>query len=92
MAGNKTEQSTHYEIGNVSFVITNGFFLKTDTAVFILFILFSFPFFFGGGVGVCVHVCEIAFICGRLPSAFHLSIFHRKYNYDLSYKLDMFVT
>ena len=58
MAGNKTEQSTHYEIGNVSFVITNGFFLKTDTAVFILFILFSFPFFFGGCVCVCVHVCE----------------------------------
>lgn len=23
MAGNKTKQSTHYEIGNVSFVITN---------------------------------------------------------------------
>ena len=93
MAGNKTEQSTHYEIGNVSFVITNGFFLKTDTAVFILFILFSFPFFFFFWcVCVCVRVCEIAFICGRLPSAFHLSIFHRKYNYDLNYKLDMFVT
>lgn len=26
MAGNKTKQSTHYEIENVSFVITNGFF------------------------------------------------------------------
>lgn len=26
MASNKTKQSTHYEIGNVSFVITNGFF------------------------------------------------------------------
>ena len=59
MAGNKTEQSTHYEIGNVSFVITNGFFLKTDTAVFILFILFSFPFFF---FLVCVCVCA----CVRL--------------------------
>lgn len=91
MVGNKTEQSTHYEIGNVSFVITNGFFLKTDTAVFILFMLFSFPLFLGWVYG-CVHVCEIAFMCGRLPSAFHLSIFHRKYNYDLNYKLDMFVT
>lgn len=26
MAGNKTKQATRYEIGNVSFVITNGFF------------------------------------------------------------------
>ena len=53
--------------------------------------LFSFPLFLGWVCG-CVHVCEIAFMCGRLPSAFHLSIFHRKYNYDLNYKLDMFVT
>ena len=67
-------------------------FLKTDTAVFILFILFSPPLFL---VCVCVCVCvrarEIAFICGRLPSAFHLSIFHRKYNYDLNCKLDISV-
>ena len=44
-------------------------------------------------VCVCVCVCarEIEFICGRLPSDFHLSIFHRKYNYDLNCKLDISV-
>lgn len=59
MAGNKTQPPTHYEIGNVSFVITNGFFffLRLTQAVFIWFILFPFlslSFF----LCVCVSVCD----------------------------------
>ena len=128
MAGNETEQSTHHEIGHVSFVITNGFPYRLTRCFYSVH-----PFYWGVcvcvcmcvcvcecvcvyvcgcvSVYVCVYVCvcmcvhmyvcvcvcvcvcarEIAFICGRLPSAFHLSIFHRKYNYDLNCKLDISV-
>lgn len=71
-------------------------FFKTDTSSFYSVHLFCFSFFsplsllFFLCAGVCLRV--IAFVCGRVPSAFHPSIFLRKYDYDLNYKLDIFAT
>lgn len=46
MTGNKTKQYTHYKIGNVSFVITNGFFFRLTQPVFVPFILPPAIYFF----------------------------------------------
>ena len=58
MAGNETEQSTHHEIGHVSFVITNGFPYRLTRCFYSVH-----PFYWGVCVCVCMCVCVSVCVC-----------------------------
>lgn len=62
--------------------------------LFSFFLFLSFPFL---SISLSFPFFPFLFVieelaCDRVPSAFHVCIFHTKYNYFLNYKLDKFAT